>query len=90
MFSKAPQAERFIIDVQGRDYPGLLWELAMVLRGLELNLLSAHVENVGTMAVDAFYVRCHRGSDLADETRQAEIRSALMKVLAAHDKANAA
>jgi len=88
--SPAPQGDRFIIDVQGRDYPGLLWELAMVLRGLELNLLSAHVENVGTMAVDAFYVRCHRGSDLQDPAREAEIRSALMSLLSQRDKADAA
>ena len=80
-FSKAAQEDRFIIDIQGRDFPGLLWELAMIIGALDLDLLSAHVENVGTMAVDAFYVRCKRGSDLSSESRQAEIRKALLAVL---------
>ncbi len=80
-FSKAAQGERFIIDIQGRDRPGLLWELSTCLRGLDLNLLSAHIENVGIMAVDAFYVRCYRGTDLAAQARQSEIRTALMAIL---------
>jgi [protein-PII] uridylyltransferase len=80
-FSEAAQGDRFIIEIQGRDRPGLLWELSACLRNLELNLLSAHVENVGIMAVDAFYVRCYRGSDLASDIRQSEIRQALLAVL---------
>jgi len=80
-FSEAAQEDRFIIDIQGRDRPGLLWELSKCLRALELNLLSAHIENVGIMAVDAFYVRCYRGTDLASEGRQSEIRRALLTVL---------
>ena len=88
--SEAPQKDRFIIDIQGRDRPGLLWELSTTLRQLDLNLLSAHIENVGTMAVDAFYVRCYRESDLKNPERQAEIRTALMQVLSESKKMSAA
>lgn len=79
--STAPQGDRFIIDIQGRDRPGLLWELATALLDLDLDLLSAHIENVGTMAVDAFYVRCERQSDLTGLKRQAEIEQKMMTVL---------
>ena len=79
--TSAPQEGRYIIDIQGRDRPGLLWELATALQALDLDLLSAHIENVGTMAVDAFYVRCERGSDLMAPERQEDIKNAMMAVL---------
>ena len=79
--SSAPQGDRYIIDVQGRDRPGLLWELATALRDLGLDLLSAHIENVGTMAVDAFYVRGEDESDLTAMKRQTEIKQTIMSIL---------
>ena len=56
-FSDAAQGDLTIIDVQGRDRPGLLWALADIFREYDLNVHSAHIEGVGTQAVDAFYVR---------------------------------
>ncbi len=45
-----------IIEIEGRDRPGLLYHLADFLRGEDLDVLSAHIEVVGTRAIDAFYV----------------------------------
>ena len=79
--TSAPQEGRYIIDIQGRDRPGLLWELATALQGLDLDLLSAHIENVGTMAVDAFYVRSIHGSDLMAPKSQDNIKQTMLAVL---------
>lgn len=48
--------ETSIIEIEGRDRPGLLNALANCLRDEDLDVLSAHIEVVGTCAVDAFYV----------------------------------
>jgi len=66
-----------IIEVQGRDRPGLLYELATCLADEGFDIASAHVENVGTMAVDAFYLHCADLSDL----RKKDIRAKLLNIL---------
>ena len=70
-----------IIEMQGRDRPGLLCHLAEALRDEDIDVLSAHIEVVGEKAVDAFYVRC-RGSDgnLTEKRRKA-LRKILLGVL---------
>lgn len=45
-----------IIEIEGRDRPGLLYGLAAALYESDLYVLSAHIENVGERAIDAFYV----------------------------------
>lgn len=56
-FSDAASGDVTIIEMEGRDRPGLLSAIAAVLRDHDLEVLSAHVEVVGEKAVDAFYVR---------------------------------
>ena len=67
-----------IIEVIGRDRPGLLYDLAAILHELELSVLSAHIEVVGEKAVDAFYVN----SNLDSPASQKRVRKALKSVLA--------
>jgi [protein-PII] uridylyltransferase len=45
-----------VVEVSGRDRPGLLEALARILADRELQLVSAHVDGYGERAVDAFYV----------------------------------
>jgi [protein-PII] uridylyltransferase len=59
-FSDSASGDTTIIEVEGRDRPGLLSMLASVLRDHDFEVLSAHIEGVGEKAVDAFYVR-HMG-----------------------------
>ena len=66
-----------IIEIEGRDRPGLLYDIANCLHVLGLDLFSAHVEVVGEKAVDAFYVK----GDLLDKTEQKKIAKALRAVL---------
>ena len=70
-----------IIEMEGRDRPGLLCHLAEALRDEDIDVLSAHIEVVGEKAVDAFYVRC-RGSDgNLPEKRRKALRKLLLDVL---------
>jgi len=69
-----------IIEIIGRDRPGLLYALATSLREANLDVLSAHIENVGEKAIDAFYVRSPDGSSLSPERRKT-IKSQLMSAL---------
>lgn len=51
-----------ILEIEGRDRPGLLHDLASILRDHNVEVLSAHIEVVGTKAIDAFYI-CLPGQD---------------------------
>lgn len=75
-----------IIEVEGRDRPGLLYDIATCLNELGLDLFSAHIEVVGEKAVDAFYVK----GDISDKSEQKKISKAIRAVLlSAPDKAAA-
>ena len=80
-FSDSASGDTTIIEVEGRDRPGLLWSLATVLRDHDLEVLSAHIEGVGEKAIDAFYVR-RRGKDgqLTERMRR-RVRTDLKAVL---------
>ena len=45
-----------VIEVAGRDRPGLLYELTSTLSNLMLDITSAHITTFGEKAVDVFYV----------------------------------
>ncbi len=66
-----------LIEVIGRDRPGLLYDIATCLRDLDLDLLSAHIEVVGERAVDAFYVK----GDIVETSHRRKISKALREVL---------
>jgi [protein-PII] uridylyltransferase len=45
-----------VVEASGRDRPGLLAALARTLADAGLSIQSAHIDNYGERAVDAFYV----------------------------------
>jgi [protein-PII] uridylyltransferase len=77
---KDASAAATVIEASGRDRPGLLAALARVLAEAELSIQSAHVENYGERAVDAFYVVTRAGK-LTDAGRAAAVRARLMEAL---------
>jgi [protein-PII] uridylyltransferase len=86
-FSDAASSGATIVEVEGRDRPGLLSALADVLRDQDLEVLSAHIEVVGEKAIDAFYVRRldrAEGAELPDRMRR-RVRAALLAVLSDAD-----
>ncbi len=70
-----------VVEVSGRDRPGLLQSLACTLADAGLSVQSAHVENYGERAVDAFYVIDDQGDKLEDPDRVASLKAALTAVL---------
>jgi [protein-PII] uridylyltransferase len=68
-----------VIEASGRDRQGLLGDLAGVLARHGLSIQSAHIENYGERAVDAFYV-LDKGAKLSSRKAQA-LRSSLVDVL---------
>ena len=88
-FDVAPRVEvtnelsdRFtVIEVEGRDRPGLLGEIARDLASLNLDIASAHVTTFGEKVIDAFYVTDLMGGKIAGDMRRWRIRERLLATL---------
>jgi [protein-PII] uridylyltransferase len=70
-----------IIEVSGRDRPGLLESVARTLSEAGLTIQSAHIDSYGERAVDAFYVQTLQGQKVTEARRIAGLKSVLMEVL---------
>jgi [protein-PII] uridylyltransferase len=77
------QASRFhtVVEVNGRDRPGLLYELTRELTRLNLQVSSAKISTYGEKVVDVFYVKNLFGHKIEHPQKLAEIRTALTVVL---------
>jgi [protein-PII] uridylyltransferase len=71
-----------VIEVSGRDRPGLLYELTSALSDLNLDISSAHITTFGEKAVDVFYVTDLTSKKIVSDTRQKSIEEALSAILA--------
>ncbi|MFA5957556.1 [protein-PII] uridylyltransferase [Hyphomicrobium sp.] len=70
-----------VLEVSGRDRPGLLFELTSALSDLSLDITSAHVTTFGEKAVDVFYVTDLVGKQIVNEARQGALRTRLRAIL---------
>ena len=75
-------ASHTVIEVNGRDRPGLLFELTRELTRLSLQVSSAKISTYGEKVVDVFYVKNLFGHQVDHPGKLAEIRNALEAVLA--------
>jgi [protein-PII] uridylyltransferase len=69
-----------VVETSGRDRPGLLGALARAITGQGLSIESAHIDNYGERAVDAFYLE-EGGGKLSPRRIQA-LKAVLLEVLA--------
>jgi [protein-PII] uridylyltransferase len=74
-------ARATVVEVNGRDRPGLLFELTLALTRLHLMIHSARIATFGERAVDVFYVRDALGDRIEAPARLARIRKRLLEVL---------
>nr|WP_264817087.1 [protein-PII] uridylyltransferase [Asaia krungthepensis] len=74
-----------IIEINGRDRPGLLYDITRTISDQSLQISSAHITTYGMRAVDVFYVRDLVGTKVTSEQRMAEIRSALLATMSRDD-----
>jgi [protein-PII] uridylyltransferase len=72
-----------IVEAEGLDRPGLIYDLAGALRDLETQIASAHIATYGERAVDAFYLKDRAGRKITDAEALARIEQRLIDVLSA-------
>ena len=71
-----------VIEVNGRDRPGLLFELTRALTSLNLQVSSAKISTYGEKVVDVFYVKNLFGHKVEHAAKLVEIQRTLETVLA--------
>jgi [protein-PII] uridylyltransferase len=76
-----------VIEASGRDRAGLMEALARILAQAGLSIQSAHIENYGERAVDAFYVQTLDGGKLTDAKRIATLKASLLVAIDLPDDA---
>jgi [protein-PII] uridylyltransferase len=72
-----------VIEVNGRDRPGLLFEVTRALTNLNLQISSAKISTYGEKVVDVFYVKDLFGHKVEHEKKLKDIREHLVAVMAA-------
>ena len=76
-----------VLEVNGRDRPGLLHDVTAAISEHGLQIASAHVTTYGVRAVDVFYVKDVFGLKVENERKLANLREALLVALASPDDA---
>jgi [protein-PII] uridylyltransferase len=70
-----------VIEVNGRDRIGFLYDVTAALYALGLKISSAHVTTYGERVVDSFYVKDVFGLKLAHADKEKAIQARLLQVL---------
>ena len=81
-----------VIELNGRDRPGLLHDVTAAISEQGLQIASAHITTYGVRAVDVFYVKDVFGLKVENERKLATLRAALLAAIgsaAAEDEAEA-
>jgi [protein-PII] uridylyltransferase len=71
-----------VLEVNGRDRPGLLHDVTAAISGQGLQIASAHVTTYGVRAVDVFYVKDVFGLKVENERKLTRLRESLLAALA--------
>jgi [protein-PII] uridylyltransferase len=74
-----------VLEVNGRDRPGLLYDVTAAISEQGLQIASAHVSTYGVRAVDVFYVKDVFGLKVENERRLRHLREALLAALGIPD-----
>jgi [protein-PII] uridylyltransferase len=72
-----------VIEINGLDRPGLLYDVTREISDLNLDIASAHIATFGEKAVDVFYVTDLTGKKITSKSRESSIRERLLKALQA-------
>ncbi len=83
-------ARATVIEVNGRDRPGLLYDLTRALSKLQLMIHGARIATYGARAVDVFYVQDALGDKIESPARLERIRARLLEALGAPEAATPA
>ncbi len=75
-----------VLEVNGRDRPGLLHDVTAAISSQGLQIASAHVTTFGVRAVDVFYVKDIFGLKIENDRKLAQLREALLAALGNPDE----
>ncbi len=81
MIENTASATNTVIEVNGRDRPGFLYDVTTALTELNLQISSAKITTYGTRAVDVFYVKDIFGLKVSHETRLEAVRERLFEAI---------
>jgi len=70
-----------VIDVGGRERPGLLYDLAKGFAAENLSIHSAHIGSYGERVFDAFYIQTEAGTKLTSDDAKSSLQSRLLTAL---------
>lgn len=83
LIDRTASADSTVIEVSGRDRPGLLYDIACELAGAGLSIRSAHVGAYGERVHDVFYVEMQGGGTMPPEMDE-QLTARLVTVLRSH------
>ncbi|MCC6467787.1 MAG: [protein-PII] uridylyltransferase [Alphaproteobacteria bacterium] len=83
-------ATHTVVEVNGRDRPGLLYDVTRALTASNLQISSARISTYGESVVDVFYVKDIFGMKVDEEHKLAKLREQLLAALADPAPATAA
>ena len=78
-------ASHTVIEVNGRDRPGLLYDVTAALTEQRCTIHGAKISTFGERVVDVFYIQNSRGAKITAKTTQERLRKALVAALAGPD-----
>jgi [protein-PII] uridylyltransferase len=76
-----------VLEVNGRDRPGLLHDVTAAISEAGLQIASAHVTTYGVRAVDVFYVKDVFGLKIENDRKLAQLRESLLAALSSPEDA---
>ncbi len=77
-----------VIEINGKDAPGLLFKVTRKMADLGLQIQTASVSTYGDRVVDVFYVKDGFGLKITSQTRMDRIQTELLTLLEESDPAN--
>jgi len=85
IIDNSASATNTLIEVNGRDRPGFLYDVTTAATELNLQISSAKIATFGTRAVDVFYVKDLFGLKVTHEGRIETIRACLLEAIREDD-----
>ena len=77
-----------VIEVSGKDRPGLLNDLPRKISDLDIDIRSAHIATFGERATDVFYVLTRNGNKITSGGKIKNLQNELIKSISLSENAS--
>ena len=86
LIDNAVSGTHTVIEVNGRDRPGFLFDVTAAMTDLNLQIMTAKISTYGARAVDVFYVKDLFGLKVDHEGKLEQVRKRLLTAIADPDE----